>query len=308
MKPVVSETTTPPEGSPKRILIYESEPLRHERAHVLNQQSLRLGQVLQTTLDIYDLLKHFHQELQQFILYHSFHYQNDQIQQGLTYGEKATYEYHALLNLEEISLGEIVITRKTPFSRQEVIIIENAIYHLLHPLRNAIQYHEAIVLSFTDPLTKIGNRAAFDKAIARELELAKRHQSFFSLLMIDVDNFKKINDEYGHLAGDHILITLCQLLTQLNRNTDPIFRYGGEEFIIILSHTALSGAKLVAERLRQQVEYADFLFQGYKIPVTISIGISPFQSEDFPEKILQRADKALYEAKKSGRNRFFCLE
>jgi len=308
MKFVPSGKTPNPKDPQKRIYIHESSPLRNEYAEILNQQSLRLGQVLQTTLDVYDLIKQFHQELQQFIPYHSFHYQNILTQHGLEFGQETAHAHHCPLSIDNMSLGDITITRKKPFTKQELVTVENAIHHLLYPLRNAIHYHEAILHSFTDPLTSLGNRGAYDKAIRREIDFAKRHHTPFSLLMIDVDHFKRINDQYGHPAGDFVLAKLSHLMTQLHRSTDQVFRYGGEEFTIILNHTPLEGAKLVAERLRQQVEHKEFIYQNVKIPVTISVGIAHFQDDDLPEKLLKKADMALYEAKKLGRNRFFCFE
>lgn len=308
MKFKLSRKRTEAKEPQKRIFIHESDPMRHQYAEVLNQQSLRLGQVLQTTLDVYDLIKRFHQELQQFIPYHSFHYQNILTQHGLEFGQETAHAHHFPLCIENMSLGDITITRKKPFTQQELITIENAINHLLYPLRNAIHYHEAVLHSFTDPLTSLGNRAAYDKAIRREIDFAKRHHTCFSLLMIDIDHFKRINDQYGHPAGDSVLMKLGKLMTQLNRSTDPVFRYGGEEFVIILNYTSLDGAKFVAERLRQQIEHADFIYQSIKIPVTISVGITHFQADDLPEKLLKKADMALYEAKKSGRNKIFVFE
>jgi diguanylate cyclase (GGDEF)-like protein len=126
--------------------------------------------------------------------------------------------------------------------------------------------------------------------------------------MIDVDKFKVINDRYGHQAGDYVLKALAKLMMQLNRNTDHLFRYGGEEFVVILNHTLAQGALFVGERMREQIEQNDFIYQGVKIPVTISIGISIFQKQDSAKELFTRADTALYTAKKSGRNQVFCLE
>ncbi len=271
----------------------------------LKHYSFQLGQILQTTLDVYDLVKRFHQELQQHVAYQSFHYHNLQTQHGLDIGTACSHQESYQLELEGLYLGDIYITRSNKFSAQEHDTIENALEHLVYPLRNAISYHEAVRNSFTDPLTQVGNRGAFDKALAREIDFAKRHHAPFSLLVIDIDKFKTINDKYGHLAGDAVLSQIAKLMTQLNRNTDPLFRYGGEEFVVILNHTALEGAKFVGERMRQQVEHHEFMVQGTRIPVTISIGITQFQDKDNAQLLFKRADSALYEAKKLGRNRIF---
>lgn len=267
------------------------------------QLALQLGQILQTTLDVYDLVKHFHQELQKSVPYHSFHYHNLQSEHGLDLGSATAHQASYQLMLEGLSLGDIYITRTFEFTAAELHTIENALEHLVYPLRNALSYHTAVKNSFTDPLTQAGNRAAFDKALIREIDFAKRHRAPFSLLVIDIDNFKTINDKQGHQAGDSVLCMLSKLLTQLNRNTDPLFRYGGEEFVMILNHTNLAGAKFVGERMRQQVEHHEFMVQGVKIPVTISIGITSFQENDNAQMLFKRADSALYEAKRLGRNR-----
>ncbi len=267
------------------------------------QYSFQLGQILQTTLDVYDLVKRFHQELQQVVPYHSFHYHNLQTQHGLDIGSSKSHQASYQLMLEGLALGDIYVTRTYEFSTEELHTIENALEHLIYPLRNALSYHAAVKNSFTDPLTQVGNRGAFDKALAREIDFAKRHHAPFSLLVIDLDKFKAVNDKHGHQAGDAVLCMIAKLMTQLNRNTDPLFRYGGEEFVMILSHTNLAGAKFVGERMRQQVEHHEFMVQGVKIPVTISIGITEFQEKDNAQLLFKRADSALYEAKKLGRNR-----
>ncbi|MBI2791310.1 MAG: GGDEF domain-containing protein [Gammaproteobacteria bacterium] len=276
--------------------------IQSKNNEALQQQSFSLGQVLQTTLDVYTLIKNFHQELQKFIPNHSFHYHNIQTQHGLDINQPAEFQANYQLMLEGISLGDIYITRSTAFTQLEITSFENALQNLLYPLRNAIFYHEAVSNSFTCPLTKIGNRRAYDKFIEREIEFAKRHKTEFALVVIDVDHFKAINDKYGHSAGDHILNMLAKIMTQLNRTTDPLFRYGGEEFVLILNHTHLAGAIFVAERLREQIQHAEFIFHDVKIPITISLGITNFQINDNAERMFARADKALYSAKKLGRN------
>jgi diguanylate cyclase (GGDEF)-like protein len=211
------------------------------------------------------------------------------------------------MTLENETLGTITLTRQFAFTPQEIITIENALHSLSYPLRNALQYHVAIVNSLTCGLTLLGNRKAYDKAIVREIEFSKRHLSPFSLLIVDVDHFKRINDTYGHQAGDHFLQQLAKLITQLGRNSDTTFRYGGEEFAIILNHTQEQGALFVANRICQQIENADLYYQEKRIPITVSIGIATYQENDTAEKIFERADSALYRAKKGGRNQALCF-
>ena len=264
--------------------------------------SLNLSQILQTTLDVYDLIKRFHQALLQKVPHHSFHYHHIQTNHGLDIGARMENQANYELIVQGTMLGEIYLTRENPFSPSEVSLIEDALSELVYPLRNAISYHEAVKNSYTCALTQVGNRAAYNKAINREMDFAKRHGTPFSLILIDIDKFKSINDSYGHNAGDEILLAVANLIVHLNRNTDNLFRYGGEEFALILSHTPLQGANTVAMRLLKHIEHTPFEYEGKHIPITISAGLSSFMQDDTPEKIFKRADLALYKAKQLGRN------
>ncbi|MGD9127391.1 MAG: GGDEF domain-containing protein, partial [Planctomycetia bacterium] len=147
----------------------------------------------------------------------------------------------------------------------------------------------------TDPLTSVGNRRALDEILANHMALHRRYGSDFSLAIFDVDFFKKINDEEGHLQGDRILQDLAQLLNCEVRQTDFVGRYGGEEFIVIMPGTALENAAGFAERLREIVEE--------RLPITVSGGVASSLVGDSGELILARADLALYDAKGAGRNK-----
>jgi diguanylate cyclase (GGDEF)-like protein len=264
-----------------------------------------MGYILQTTLDVYELLKQFHHALQERIAHHSFDFKNTETGHGLTLGSPQSYEALFQLRLEDQSLGEIQLTKTTVFTPTEQVVIENALAQLIYPLRNAIQYHAVVIHSVTDPLTRLGNRALFDQTIHREIDLAVRHQGHFGLLLMDIDNFKQINDREGHLAGDVILRELGKIISQLKRNSDYVFRYGGEEFIFILSHSKDSST--VAERIRQQIAHHDFCYQGKRIPVTVSMGLTHFYPQDNFDTLFQRADRALYCAKDKGKNQVCML-
>jgi diguanylate cyclase (GGDEF)-like protein len=139
--------------------------------------------------------------------------------------------------------------------------------------------------------------------LREELLRSSRNGLPFTFLLLDVDHFKKINDDLGHPAGDATLVNLANLLKRSCRASDAICRYGGEEIAIILVDTALSGAKVFAENLRKLVEAEKFLFDGKKIPLTVSIGLAEFPAHGKKgEDLIQRADQALYLAKNAGRN------
>jgi diguanylate cyclase (GGDEF)-like protein len=159
-----------------------------------------------------------------------------------------------------------------------------------------------------DPLTGVHNRRAYEKRIQEELARFERRREIFSMLMIDIDNFKSVNDRYGHWAGDRCLQEVTKLIEKILRGTDFLVRYGGEEFITILPGTDEQGICIVAERLRELVERARFLYQDEEIPLTVSIGgTTVMPSDETPETIFKRVDKAMYEAKRTGRNRSVIL-
>jgi diguanylate cyclase (GGDEF)-like protein len=156
-----------------------------------------------------------------------------------------------------------------------------------------------------DELTGLHNRRFYDQKILAEYRRSRRNLTSLSLVIIDIDFFKAVNDNYGHLAGDQCIIWLAKFIKQsLKRSADKAFRYGGEEFCLILPDTDAEGALLLAEQLRLNVSEQPFIFQDIEIELTISCGICTYQQEaDIgPEQIFTGADKALYQAKHSGRN------
>lgn len=159
-------------------------------------------------------------------------------------------------------------------------------------------------LSITDGLTHVFNRRFFMERIRQEVKRASRYGNDLSLLMIDIDHFKQVNDTYGHQTGDRVLAGVAGLITSRLRDTDVLARYGGEEFALIATPMDLEGAAALAERLRQLVESQVFE-EGKSVGVTVSIGVSgwkPFFRENF-EALIRTADEALYRAKGEGRNR-----
>lgn len=153
-----------------------------------------------------------------------------------------------------------------------------------------------------DSLTGMPNRQAYDERMESEYNRYKRYQSPLSLVVCDVDFFKKINDSYGHLAGDKMLQMIARMLQKNIRDTDFISRIGGEEFTIILPETQLDKAMILANKIRQKVEKTPFHYKEQRIPVTMSFGLSAFKEDDLINDVFERADKALYMAKDSGRN------
>jgi two-component system cell cycle response regulator len=160
-------------------------------------------------------------------------------------------------------------------------------------------------LAHTDPLTQLLNRRALIVRLVAELERVRRYNAPLTVLMIDVDHFKLVNDTHGHIAGDLILEELGLVLTRAARSVDTVARYGGEEFVVVLPETGEQGAMAFAERLRAKVEWNSFsIGKGQTIHLTISIGLMTFAGAraESAEELLDAADKALYRAKQGGRN------
>ena len=167
------------------------------------------------------------------------------------------------------------------------------------------QYHEEIYrLTIIDGLTQTYNKRYLLESLEREITRARRHSRELSVLIFDIDHFKHVNDENGHLAGDVVLKEVALSVQGRIRRDELLARYGGEEFVVVLPETGLEGAKVLAESLRAKVQDTPIMFQADRISITISIGCASLTDEDRTmTELLQRADERLYEAKRSGRNR-----
>lgn len=164
-------------------------------------------------------------------------------------------------------------------------------------------------LSITDGLTGLYNRTKLNTILSEQLARFKRHDRPFCLLMIDIDYFKTINDKLGHIVGDRILVTVASVLLKSIRTIDYAARYGGDEFVVILTETNSSAAIKTAERIRAEVNSACLAFKEHPAHITLSIGITQSYYDDItPNDLIARADAALYEAKESGRDRVHCAD
>lgn len=165
-------------------------------------------------------------------------------------------------------------------------------------------YKEVERLSRIDPLTELSTRRSFNTDAIRFFQLAIRHKSKLSCAMLDIDYFKQVNDRHGHDFGDKVLIAVAQTCQNNMRETDLLARYGGEEFCFLFPETDLTGAALIAERIRQAISQLSFESANERFSVTASIGVSAILGpKDNMESMLKRSDDSLYKAKENGRNR-----
>ncbi|WP_375511705.1 GGDEF domain-containing protein [uncultured Nostoc sp.] len=206
------------------------------------------------------------------------------------------------------------LDEKTDHSLAELTVNDGLILaQLTVGLRKAEKYRDLIrtndmlsAIALADPLTELNNRRALEWDLPRQIKKAKSQKTSMSLIILDVDHFKKVNDTHGHLVGDRILQLLCQRLRHNLRFQDTAFRYGGEEFVILLANTTAEEAVVVARRLNRVVCEEPFsLSNKLTINITISLGTASLQAEDDDqgESLLHRADQCLLQAKTTGRNR-----
>jgi diguanylate cyclase (GGDEF)-like protein len=184
----------------------------------------------------------------------------------------------------------------------------SGIFLIVQDVTELATYEQKLVeMNTIDALTGSYNRRFLESRLKEECERQRRFSRPLSLIMIDIDHFKKVNDTYGHQCGDLILQSVAKKATASIRKTDFFARYGGEEFCCLLPETNADAAEIVAEGLRTAIETMESSFDNNSISVTISLGISCFTTDDSPDTLLKRADDALYQAKHSGRNRYIRL-
>ena len=262
----------------------------------------QLALQLQQTLELTPLLQTFCHETARIVPCDSVSYENENRLLNYQTGEKKAHKCSYQLELEGQILGTVECSRSMPFSMKEMELMERLLSLLIYPLRNALLYQKAVAEAHRDPLTGISNRAAFDEALKREICSFKRHLTSFSLLVIDIDFFKNINDTYGHITGDTVLRGVAERIRDTVRRSDEVFRYGGEEFVVLLSNTDAEGARFIAERIRREIKRHSFS-ANENIKVTASIGIASTNTIRDVGDTLYHADKALYQAKEDGRDR-----
>ena len=276
------------------------QPLKPINAAQLRQQ---LSLQLQTSLEVERILELFFQQVQRLVPLNTLSYQLASCDLRLELGERANHSAGYRLSHEGEYLGELVFRRSYRFSEEELGQLESLLASLLFPLRNALLYRAALQIALRDPLTETGNRVAMTQALQRETDLARRTLQPLSVLMLDLDHFKQVNDNYGHLTGDEVLKAVAAALKNSLRNIDMVFRYGGEEFMVLLSNTSREAAGMVGERLRMAVQELQYVVENQAIELSISLGCATLLPGESPESLQRRADNALYISKREGRNR-----
>ncbi len=306
---IMASTVYQPSSDVQRVekAAINSLPVSHYLNHDYDSNiQLRLTSLLQTTLEIEPLFDLFFGQLQHLLKLNSCHYSFAENNIDIELGQTAPHSTDYTINKQSLYLGNIIFTRQQRFTEPELSQIESLIGILIHPLHNALRYKEALHQAMSDPLTGLGNRGALEQAFNHQLQMAQRYDQHFSLLMIDLDHFKSINDTYGHTMGDKVLREVAKSIQATTRQTDLAYRYGGEEFMVILNKSQSMGAHIISERIRENISRLEIeTDDGKIIKLTTSIGGSSTQENVTPRDLMKQADKALYQAKNNGRN---CVE
>ena len=268
----------------------------------LGPRVLELSSILQTTLEVESQIDLFGKEIQRYLSIDGLIYTLPDGQQNVVYGCEASHRATYDLKFHDKSLGSVRVCREVPFTRKEIASLENLLCALVYPLRNALSYRQAVEMASRDPLTGVQNRLALSNSLIREVDLARRQNLPLSMLVIDIDHFKAFNDRHGHAFGDDVLVAVSQSIANTIRRSDLLFRFGGEEFVVLASHTREQGAMLLAERIRKNVAALQSV-RGREIRITISVGVARLDGQEDAETFFNRADKGLYIANNEGRDR-----
>ena len=267
------------------------------------QAALSIMQRLQTTLDIPQMLSFFAEEAVELVTLDGLEYTHGPLAISCHLGRQSRHSAAYRLTLGEDQLGTLTFRRGRKFGESDLERLEGLICHLLYPLRNAIAYEEAVHAARRDPLTGLFNRATLNETLEREILRARRHEHTLSLVVLDVDHFKSINDDHGHDVGDQVLKAVAERVAGAIRDTDMAFRYGGEEFVLVLNETPAEGAAVVAERLRAMLADAPIVTDdGTPLIVTASFGVASLDGHADGRSLFKAADEAMYRAKQNGRN------
>ncbi len=249
---------------------------------------------LQTTLDIDELMSIFAVEASRYIDFSGLYFKNRQLNKALRGSREAKKECRFDLNIGNDFIGTLSYGINSPISLANHKVLEQLHQCLLHPLKNAIAYHCAMQLAMHDALTGLGNRRYFDEQLKRSMHNANRQHSLVGLVLGDLNKFKNINDTYGHVAGDVVLQEFAKILKQCIRDSDSLFRFGGDEFAIIVENATETALTVIDKRVNQALVNNTVLSK-YKLGC--SIGSTLMNRADNGVSFFNRADETLYRRK-----------
>jgi len=258
------------------------------------RQTLTFMSKLQTTLDIDELLNIFAVEAARYVDFAGLYFKGPKLNKTLRGSRKAKKERRFDLKVGDNFIGTLSYGINGPISLTNYEVLEQLHQCLIHPLKNAIAYYSAIQLAMQDALTGLGNRRYFDEQLKRAMHNANRHHSLVGLVLCDLDKFKAINDNYGHVTGDLVLKEFANVLRQCIRDSDSLFRFGGDEFAIIVENANDTALTIIESRINQALT-SNVLLSKYQLGC--SVGSTFMNRADNEVSFFERADETLYRSK-----------
>lgn len=269
---------------------------------IISSVSWRLLSSVAGELELDTLMRRFLETLRDQVPFDGGCYRQPALGVEVTLGAPGRHRLQYRLTLPDTVLGELELSRGRRFQKDELAAVEEALAVVLHPLRAANTHGLMQRRLRQDHLTGLLNRKALDDDLSRELGMVQRYGDDLSIVMLDLDDFKRVNDTAGHAAGDALLRETARLLLDAVRVTDRVFRYAGDEFVLLLTKTAIDHARDIAERVRERVGGIRLEAGGGTVSTTVSVGVAQAWPGEQPARLLQRVDQALYRAKGQGRN------
>ena len=257
-------------------------------------RKLLLAEQLQTSLDLTSLLNIFSKEVAKIIDFSGLYFKKGNITAQVKGSKPAKNERLFELKINQQYIGTLTYAINNAISLTHYKMLTDLHQLLIHPINNAISYQQAISLAMHDELTSLGNRRYFDQQIKRAMHHANRQVSQLGLMVCDLDKFKIINDTHGHHVGDQVLVEFSKALKASVRDSDSVFRFGGDEFVIVVEDASEKSLMLIEKRLTEAMSHNPLLA---KYQVACSTGYTFMTRDDNEKSLFERADAILYQKK-----------
>ena len=259
-----------------------------------NQKTLSLVELFQTTIELQPLMNLLSIEAARYIDFSGMYFRSKTVNLPLEGSRKAKHEHLFELKVGNTFVGTLTYGVNRKISATNTNILDKLHQCILYPLKNALCYHQAMQLAMQDSLTGLGNRRYFDEQVKRAMHNANRHHSVVGLVLGDLNKFKEINDTYGHAVGDQVLIEFANVLRDCIRDSDSLFRFGGDEFAILVENANESALHIIESRISYALQ-ENVLLSKYKLGC--SLGATFMNRADDEQSLFDRADRALYRKK-----------
>ncbi len=264
---------------------------------------LALAQELQSTLSIDTIIQRFSTLIAPHIDHSGIQLTTTESKVVTLEGERSRHQEAVELILEGESFGTVTLMKRQPIHHSAAIYFRYLARYLVYPIKNALLIHSLQLQTVTDPLTGAFNRTALNHDLHQEVERAERYQAPVTVVMLDIDHFKRINDRYGHSAGDQVIATIAGAIREQIRNVDSLYRYGGEEFTLLLRDTPERQGAIKVAAILERLRRLSWKEIDPDLVVTMSAGVAEWQPHEEGHSLIERADQLLYRAKEQGRDR-----